>query len=159
MTAPKLPRRPISVAAQQVADEAASRPAPDSGRIVSSRPDGTGRQGLLGTKIRERAAMTGPLPHEILLKLARGEPIYQRILNPETGEVRLLPHYPDIKTMVDAAKAASPYYAPKLSAVQTIPGATDDELDQFIASLTAETSASAGAAGEEEEGDGEGAES
>jgi hypothetical protein len=94
---------------------------------------------MLGKAVRERAALTGLLPHEILLTLARGEPINQRILNPETGEVRVLPHYPDIDLMVSAAKAAAPYYAPKLAATQVFPGVSDADLDELIAGLATET--------------------
>jgi len=152
MSVPKLPRRPVSIACQQaLSDQAVERPQNDQGRVISN--DGAGRQGLLGKKIRERAALTGMLPHEILLTLARGEPIQQRILNPETGEVRLLPHYPDIKTMVEAAKAASPYYAPKLAATQILPGVSDADLDELITSLAAEAGVTVGPGRESEEGE------
>lgn len=153
MDRPKLHRRPISIAAQQAADEIADRPTTPQGRIIEK--DGAGRQGLLGKKIRERAALTGMLPHEILLTLARGEPINQRILNPETGEVRVLPHYPDVPTMVKAAGMAAPYYAPKLSAVQALTGVSEDELDHLIAGLATEAGIALGTSGETEASEGE----
>lgn len=50
---------------------------------------------------REKAALTGELPHEFLLRVGRGETI---------GE-----HVPTFQERVDAAKAAAPYFAPKLA--------------------------------------------
>lgn len=54
-------------------------------------------------KAREEAAKAGMLPHELLLAISRGEVI--------DGYV------PSFAERVDAAKAAAPFYAPKLAAV------------------------------------------
>lgn len=76
---------------------------------------------------REAARETGLLPHEWLLKVSRGEPIEQKrwkdILD-EDGKVidrELVEEvlYPDFGTRMDAAKAAAPFYAPRL-ATQTV---------------------------------------
>ena len=49
----------------------------------------------------ERAKATGELPHEFLLRVSRGEPIDGK--KPKPSE------------RIDAAKAAAPYFAPKLT--------------------------------------------
>lgn len=64
------------------------------------------KPGVPNKKSAERIAMataTGMLPHEFLLAVARGEPV---------GD-----HIPTFDQRVDAAKAAAPYYAPRLAAV------------------------------------------
>ena len=53
---------------------------------------------------RERAAASGLLPHEFLLAVTRGEVV--------DGYV------PSFAERMEAAKAAAPFYAPKLSAVE-----------------------------------------
>lgn len=80
---------------------------------------------------RARAAETGDLPHEWLLKVSRGEPIIQRRLiieyhkaGPKKGEELSRSWieeeiYPSFDTRVDAAKASAPFYAPRL-ATQTM---------------------------------------
>ena len=60
---------------------------------------------------REVAAATGKLPHEILLEVARGGCLPGRKGKPTKGE------------QMEAAKAAAPYYAPRLlGAVIKTPG-------------------------------------
>jgi hypothetical protein len=92
---------------------------------------------------REAAARSGLLPHEILLSIARGEP---QVLKVPTG--KKLPdgsHHCEeklvgvsLEDVRDAAKAAAPYYAPKMSTVELISGVSDDDLDQLIASAARE---------------------
>jgi hypothetical protein len=55
-------------------------------------------------KAREAAAKSGMLPHEILLAIARGQSV-PGVKNPTRAEI------------IDAAKAAAPFYAPRLVAV------------------------------------------
>lgn len=92
---------------------------------------GAGRkQGTLAkvtNKAREAAMETGLLPHEWLLKVSRGEPITHRRwkivyfkTGPKAGEEKsrtLIEEeiYADFPTRLDAAKAASGFYAPKLA--------------------------------------------
>ena len=87
---------------------------------------------MTGAKIKrlakEEAAKEGLLPHEWLTRVMRGAPIKQRRLKityyeegPKAGQVRYKDWleenvYPDIGMRIDCAKAAAPYYAPKLSA-------------------------------------------
>jgi hypothetical protein len=75
---------------------------------VGGRRDGAGRKPGAVNKItqraREAAARTGELPHEFLLRISRGEEI--------DG------HTPEFAERVDAAKAAAPYYAPRLATSQ-----------------------------------------
>ncbi|MCW6510966.1 hypothetical protein [Lichenifustis flavocetrariae] len=79
---------------------------------------------------RERAAASGMLPHEFLLSVTRGEAI--------GGYV------PSFAERLEAAKAAAPFYAPKLSAVEStfvskpIEQMTDDELTALIEMHAAE---------------------
>jgi len=53
---------------------------------------------------RAKAAATGLLPHEFLLAVSRGEMVDD--------------HKPSFEERLDAAKAAAPYYAPKLSSIE-----------------------------------------
>ena len=75
----------------------------------------------------ELAASEGKLPHEILLSFARGEKQIEMVLEieyhkqgPKKGEEKSrkwVPreYYPDRVFQYNAAKAAAPYYAPKLA--------------------------------------------
>ena len=73
------------------------------------------------------AKAEGILPHEWLLNIVRGEPVEQKRWKIELDEhgkeisrelvTELV--YPDFPVRMDAAKAASPYYAPRL-ATQTV---------------------------------------
>lgn len=100
---------------------------------------------------RELAAQTGDLPHEILLKMARGLPV--KIMVPvstdEDGETTFAEKWQELTLddVRDAAKAAAPYYAPKLSTVETITGLTDEQLDDIIERAAAEATAGTGADG------------
>src|ERR1700704_5836509 len=71
---------------------------------------------------RQAAAATGELPHQFLLRVMRGEPIED--------------HTPTFEERLDAAKAAAPYYAPRLATqqvkLQTLRDASDEELDAAL---------------------------
>jgi len=94
--------------------------------MVGGKREGAGRKPGSVNKItqraREAAAKTGELPHEFLLRIVRGEAI--------DG------HAPEFAERMDAAKAAAPYYAPRLATtvvaaqVSNMPARqlTDDEL-------------------------------
>lgn len=69
-----------------------------------------GSQDTVSQKAREAAAQTGKLPHEILLAFARGETI---VWGPKQEDF-----YPPPDMQLDAAKAAAPYYAPRLAQVE-----------------------------------------
>ena len=114
----------------------------------------------LARESRERAVATGRLPHEILLDMARGQPVTILRLDPTTGlpevdtttgELRTKVVIPTLEEMKDAAKAAAPYYAPKISTVEVIQGVSDGDLDAIIASAAAAAGISLGAVGEGEE--------
>lgn len=100
---------------------------------------------------RIEAKLEGILPHEWLLKVVRGDPILQRyvvdvvdkqgaVIGQEVHEKEV---YPDIAMRHDAAKAAAPYYAPRLATqVITLRGRedvinslTDEQLDAAIEQL------------------------
>ena len=81
----------------------------------------------ISEKARQLAAETGILPHAWLMKIARGEPVTQmqwvvkydangKADGRELVEQQL---YADFATRVEAAKAAAPFYAPRLS-TQTV---------------------------------------
>jgi len=94
-------------------------------RAGAGRPKGT--LAKVTSKAREAAAKTGLLPHEWLLKVSRGEGIKQKrwVVKYDAKGVEksrdLIEEevYADFPTRIDAAKAASPFYAPRL-AVQTV---------------------------------------
>ena len=94
-------------------------------RPGSGRPKGSVTK--VTAKAREAAAETGLLPHEWLLKVSRGEGIKQKRWvvkydakgNEKSRDLIEEEVYADFPTRIDAAKAASPYYAPRL-AVQTV---------------------------------------
>jgi hypothetical protein len=58
---------------------------------------------------------------------------------------------PDLETIKDAAKAAAPYFAPKISTVEVIQGVSEHELDRIIALAASEAGVSLGIGGEGQE--------
>lgn len=91
---------------------------------------------------------TGQLPHEILLSMARGEIQTEQYYDAASGEIMTRLVTIDLEGRRDAAKAAAPYYAPKMATVELIKTGTDDELDAIIAELAAEAGFASRAAGE-----------
>lgn len=95
------------------------------------RQPGAGRpKGALSkvtAKAKQAAMETGLLPHEWLLLVSRGEGIkhkrwvvkYDKQGKEVSRDLVEEEVYADFPTRIDAAKAASPFYAPKL-AVQTV---------------------------------------
>lgn len=95
------------------------------------RQPGAGRpKGALSkvtAKAKQAAMETGLLPHEWLLMVSRGEGIkhkrwvvkYDKQGKEVSRDLVEEEVYADFPTRIDAAKAASPFYAPKL-AVQTV---------------------------------------
>lgn len=71
-------------------------------RRGAGRPKGSINK--LAREAREAAAKTGLLPHEILLKIARGE--------------KYLGVKPTFDQAAAAAAQAAPYYAPKIAAIE-----------------------------------------
>lgn len=119
------------------------------------RPKGSKSKRTLGQRnIAKAIEMGEPLPHEILLQLARGKPVQQWVPDPETGELKPKLLVPDMDVIRDCAKAAAPYFAPKLSTVEVIQGVADDDLDSLIESLAAEAGVSISTHGESEEDEG-----
>lgn len=94
-------------------------------RLAAGRP--AGGIAKISAVAREKAMATGLLPHEWLLSVARGDPIAHKrwdiLLDENDKEIsrELIEevYYADFSTRVDAAKAAAPFYAPKL-ATQTV---------------------------------------
>src|SRR3990167_3405056 len=95
------------------------------------RQPGAGRpKGALSkvtAKAKQAAMETGLLPHEWLLMVSRGEGIkhkrwvvkYDAKGNEKSRDLVEEEVYADFPTRIDAAKAAAPFYAPRL-AVQTV---------------------------------------
>ena len=130
-----------------------------SGGNMGGKREGAGRPpgaiNRLAKEARDKAAATGVLPHEFLLMIVRGEPIFRIEIEPSTGKkIHVLEQY-DFEARRDAAKAAAPYYAPKISTVEVINGVSDNELDQIIARAAAEAGISLGPSGESTEDEGE----
>lgn len=90
-------------------------------RKGAGRPRGSVQK--LTARSREEAKEMGLLPHEWLLMIARGEAIEQKrwdvkfYANGREKSRELVTEmiYPDLAMRQDSAKAAAPYYAPKLA--------------------------------------------
>jgi hypothetical protein len=102
---------------------------------------------------REAAMRTGALPHELLLAWGRGEPMSRKVCkrgddpnDPSTWHTEYLSV--DADTMKDSAKAAAPYFAPKMSTVELIGNLSNDDLDQLIAGAASEAGLSLAPGGE-----------
>jgi hypothetical protein len=111
-----------------------------------------GLKNVMTDLARAEAKLAGMLPHEFLLAVVRGDTIRQRVVNNVINkqgkvigqEIQEFDVIPDFQMRVDAAKAAAPYYAPRLATqVVTIRGRedvlnqlSDDQLDQAIKTLT-----------------------
>lgn len=136
--------------------------APKRGR---GRPEGSANR--MAREAREAAQKTGKLPHEILLDMARGKPIHVpkvdkagNVVVDDDGVIQghwLVPQTLD--EIRSAAVAAAPYFAPKITAVEVLSGASEDELDRIIAQFAAEAgigigTSVQGTSGEEEAGGG-----
>lgn len=117
------------------------------------RPMGSANK--MAIEARKKAQETGELPHEFLLRVARGDLIQTKIVDPISGEIKEVYDAPSLEVRIDAAKACAPYYAPKLQAVEligrTIGTSSDDELDAIIKDAAAAAGIAVGAAGEGEE--------
>jgi hypothetical protein len=108
----------------------------------------------IAEEARNKALATGLLPHEILLSMARGEPQREVTIDPTNGKVTGETYsVPDLECRRDSAKAAAPYFAPKISTVEVIQGVNDYELDRIIAQLASEAGLGAGPVGEGETGE------
>lgn len=114
----------------------------------SGRPKGAVAK--VTAKAKQAAAETGLLPHEWLLQVSRGEGIkhkrwvvkYDAKGNEKSRDLVEEEVYTDFPTRIDAAKAASPYYAPRLAAQTVDMNATmgvhklsDEEIDAKLALL------------------------
>jgi hypothetical protein len=108
----------------------------------------------LEDKIVEAAASEGELPHEFLLRIMRGGVVPQDVINVKTGEVEQVFSIPSLEQRIDAAKAAAPYFAPKLQPVEVWKGMDNDELDRFIEEIAPEAGFSLGYAGAGATGEG-----
>jgi hypothetical protein len=115
-----------------------------------------GTMNKLAKEARDLAAQTGALPHELLLQWGRGEPMARKVLK-DGGDPKNPAHWVttyegvDAEIQKDSAKAAAPYYAPKISTVEVIQGVSDADLDEFIARAAAEAGVSVGAGREGQE--------
>lgn len=112
----------------------------------------------------------GELPHEFLLRVSQGKEIDHKHIvsvehcNPD-GTPHILPNgerlvtyeqrdtiiLPTFEERLDAAKAAAPYYAPRLTSIELLKATPDDDLDQFIELLAAQSGVSVSIVGEGEE--------
>lgn len=79
----------------------------------------------LNKNIRQMARLSGILPHEFLLNICRGEVVIEKYVD-EYGVLQEREVYPDIGMRIDAAKAAAPFFAPKLSVQQVDMSASAD---------------------------------
>lgn len=107
----------------------------------------------MSQEAREQAKLTGLLPHEILLSMARGEPQVVIDVDVDSGRVTKRYEAVSLEKRLDSAKAAAPYYAPKISTVEVISGVGDHDLDQLIAQLASEAGVGIGTGGEGQTGE------
>ena len=63
-----------------------------------------------------KARKTGELPHEFLLRVMRGRDTFKSVVVLPNGDTKDVTRYPTLPERLDAARAAAPYYAPKLVA-------------------------------------------
>lgn len=93
--------------------------------VKQGRPRGSKQKVTIQSKLEAQAA--GLLPHEWLLKVSRGEPIMHKrweiTRDKKTGKeisrtLVVEEVYTDFATRIDCAKAAAPYYAPRLATQQ-----------------------------------------
>lgn len=85
-----------------------------------------GTNAVITAMVRAKAVQSGKLPHEILLDIARGEPIDHHVWDPEKKAYVKRSIYPPWEDRIDAAKAAAPFFAPRLAAaVVKTPGSQD----------------------------------
>jgi len=94
---------------------------------------GKGATGRWAEESRKRARETGELPHEFLLRVARGEGI-DLVEEQQDGSLRERTYYPNFTDRVEAATSCANYFAPKLTAqqVETI-DPTDELSDEDLA--------------------------
>lgn len=117
-------------------------------RPGAGRPKGSVQK--ITAKAREEAEQSGLLPHAWLLAVARGEPVphkrwkitYDKSGNETRRQLVTEEFYADFPMRIDAAKAAAPYYSPRLATqTVTIDGnlgltkLTDDELKNELLTL------------------------
>lgn len=133
---------------------------PRGGARPNSGPKPGSKQ-IMTALAQAEAKLAGLLPHEWLLKVVRGEPIEQHyvvdVIDKKTGvvigeEVHSKMVYPSLDMRADAAKAAAPYYAPRLATqVITLRGRedvlnqlTDEQIDAAIVELASDLKKPAG---------------
>ena len=107
------------------------------GKVIERPKQGSNHKATVDD-IRRRAALSGDLPHEFLLKVARGDMFYH-------GGVKIRP---TIEMRIDCAKAAAPYFAPKLAQLDLIKNLTDDDLNAIIENAATEAGLSSSFSGE-----------
>lgn len=89
----------------------------------------------------------GELPHEFLWRISRGEPIEGWYFDQKKKKHCRTTLHPTLDQRIDCAKAAAPYFAPRLSTIELLQGITDESLIAFIASVAAEAGFSLGTPG------------
>lgn len=105
------------------------RKTPAAFRNPNGRPVGSKNR---TTKIVEnllKMKKDGELPHEFLLRVVRGEKIKQGPPD-QYGVAQYV--YPELSERIECAKAAAPYFAPRLSTIEVVKNLTDDNLDLII---------------------------
>jgi hypothetical protein len=114
----------------------ASGKAPGS-KVQANSITGLGKQKEAANAVRAKisaetitaAAATGMLPHEWLLAVMRGEQINHFAYDADTSEIVEIIVLPTFTDRMEAAKAAAPYYATRMSEKNGGPGAAGAPLD------------------------------
>jgi hypothetical protein len=88
-----------------------------------------------GARLRLRLPRPrGSCPHEILLQIARGQPVTVYHGEVVDGKLKLTEQLivPDFDAILDAAKAAAPFYAPKLQAIAAVAAETSNPIEELM---------------------------
>lgn len=103
-------------------------------RDGAGRPKGAANR--MSQKAREAASAGGELPHEFLLRVARGGVIRETVVR--DGVQTVEEREPTLAERMDAAKAAAPFYAPKMASVEMkakVESSFAEEVRAFVGQL------------------------
>jgi hypothetical protein len=129
-------------------------PPPTTSKDKGGRPVGSTNK--FSKEARELAAASGLLPHEILLKFARGESMLRSKpeVDPVTNEMRIIKEWvtPTLEQMIQCAKDSAPYYAPKFGTIEFSKDLTDEEFAELAAYYASGDGTKSAGPGDAEEG-------
>lgn len=90
-------------------------------------------------RVAEAVMMDVELPHLWLLRVMQGEEFDVFVPGKRSAKGTTVKIRPTFEQRMEAAKAAAPYFAPRLGSIEVMRGLTDGDLDQLIIGLVQET--------------------